>query len=180
MFNRQKRLYLAALILVSFICMGAMILAVRAMIENLHFISATNNLSAIVVTVRLYVKEQKTRSFSAEEDILSKMIEVKQLPSAFATNPWGGGLRVLAVDNQSMRIETDVPEHACRRMALYLLGRRPAELGLLSVEARVGQLDEAVSIYPKPDAEVEAEAIVQKACGNKGAAQLALVFKIRE
>jgi len=175
---RQKKNYVFALTFVALVCAGALVLSISAMLENLRFISATNNLSAAVMTARLFAKEQRARAFGAGEDILAVLVETKQLPSAFDKNPWMGNMRITAVDNASMTVENEMPAHACRRMALYLLGRKPAELGLSSMSARPDQASDWTFIYPKPDA--EAEFAARAACGKKGAAQLALVFKIRE
>lgn len=165
------------MIFVALVCAGALALSVRAMVENLRFISATNNLSAVVMTARLFAKEQRARTFGAGEDILAVLAEAKQIPATFDKNPWMGSVRIAAVDNVSIRIENEMPAHACRRMALYLLGRNPADLGLTLMEARKGEANSSL-VYPKAD--VEAEFAAQKACGKKGTALLTLVFKIRE
>ncbi len=178
MFDRHKKAFFIALLPVTLVCMGALTLSMTAMVENLRFVSVTNNLSAIVVTVRAYAKELKTRSFSPGEDMLSKMIELGQLPASYVTNPWKGGVRATAVDNTSMRMEYDLPAHICRRIALYLFGRKPAERGLLAMEARSAQREDWMTIYPEPNS--ESETAVQSACGRTGPSHLAVVFKIRE
>ena len=180
MFKQKNRLQLYVLthIPVILIILGALAVSGEALFENFRFITATNELSTVINAMRSYAKEQRTLSFNPGEDILGNMINLAQIPASAHTNPWGGDVRAIAVANMEMRIESDVPSRDCRRIALYLLGRKPVELGLLSMEAQSSREAAWMPIYPVPD--IGAGAAAQNSCGNANDSHLALVFKIRD
>lgn len=178
MLKQKNRLYTLTLIPVALICLGAVALSTRALFENLRFVSATNDLSTVVTSVRSYAKEQRSYSFIPGEDILTKMIALGQMPAKVRANPWDGALSAFVAPDMGLRIETDLPAHACRRIALYLFGRKPADLGLMSMEARSEPKPAWSSIYPVQG--IDTGLAAQNACGKSGHAHLALVFKIRE
>ena len=158
---------------------SALALSVEAMLENLHFIHAADKTFELVSTVRTIAARQKGFAQNPGEDIWTDLEHIGQIiPSETHPNPWGGEVRMVTVANQAMRIESDVPGHDCRRLALYFLARQPAELGLVSIEAQDINATTWSTIYPFPAA-YKSDDLVMAACGHNAYARLALVFRIR-
>jgi hypothetical protein len=176
--KHRSRLFNFVVVPVVLILLGAFALSAASVFENLRLAKATSQILEFIRTVRFFMSQQKTSSFSAGEDVWASMVRLGQIPeSAASSNPWGGMLRATATANAAMRIESYLPSQDCRRMALYFLGLGPVELGLLSVEAQPDQEASWYAVYPSPD--IEPDAAIKAACGTMRYSQLALVFRIK-
>jgi hypothetical protein len=174
-----KSLFVICAVLVIAIIAGAFMLSGGAVVENLRFIGATNQILDLVSNVRVVASGQKGFAQAPGEDIWSDLEHAGQvLPTATPLNPWKGELHAVTVANSAMRIETLLPAHDCRRLALYFLGRQPAELGLLSLQAQPETESGWSQIYPAA-AGYKAETLAESACGNNKTVRLALIFRIR-
>jgi len=177
--NHAPTLHIVIAIPVVLIVVGALALSAAAVAENLRFIHAADNTLELVSVVRTIAARQKGFAQNPGEDVWADLEHIGQIiPSERHPNPWGGEIRMVTVANNSMRIESDVPTHDCRRLALYFLARQPPELGLSSIEGQATGATAWGAIYPVP-AVYKSIDVAQAACGYGGWARLALVFRIR-
>ena len=175
---RKNKTFLTILIALPVLLMiaGAFALSVSAVIEDLRFVNATDQILALVGSVRSIASQQSGFAQTPGEDVwndLEKAGQVIQANSRF--NPWHGNLRAVTVASAAMRIENDLPTHDCRRLALYFLGRKPSELGLLAIEAQA----DGAGVWTPLDLnapEVAVDRMVGVACGKAKYAHLAVVF----
>ena len=170
---------------VALIVLGALALSVAAVVEELRFIRAADRTLELVSTVRTVAAGQKGFAPTAGEDVWADLEHIGQIfPDPGHPNPWGGEVRMTTaamnvVGTMAMRIESDVPRHDCRRLALYFLGRQPADLGLLAIEAQPATDSKRWgAIYPLPAGYKSAD-LVEAACGQSSYSRLALTFRIR-
>jgi hypothetical protein len=177
--NHLPPLHIVVAIPVVLIILSALALSAEAVVENLRFVRAADRVLELVSTVRTVAAGQKGFAQNPGEDVWADLEHVGQIiPSDTHPNPWGGDTRMVTVANQAMRIESDVPRHDCRRLALYFLARQPSELGLLSIEAQAAGATAWGAIYPV-SATYKNDDVVAAACGHASYARLALVFQIR-
>jgi hypothetical protein len=175
--NTKITLHGIVAIPVAFIVLGAFALSIAAVIENLHFINATNQILSIVSTVRSLTAGQSSFAQTPGEDIWAALEHSGQIISSPShPNPWHGEMRIITISNSAMRIESDLPTHDCRRLALYFLQHQPTDLGLVTIEAQSFTDALWTPIYPGLTAD---EHITQQACGKPPYSRLALIFKIR-
>jgi len=102
---------------------------------------------------------------------------VGRMQGASHFNPWHGEIRGVTAAPMAVRIETDIPTHDCRRAALYLLGRQPAEMGLTGIEAQGFGDSQWTTIFPALPSNYNRA--IELACGRTPYARLALIFRIR-
>jgi len=177
--NHLPSLHIVVAIPVILIILGALAMSAEAVMENLRFVRAADRVLELVSTVRTVAAGQKGFAQNPGEDVWVDLEHIGQAAPADAhPNPWGGDMRMVTVANQAMRIESDVPRHGCRRLALYFLARQPSELGLLSIEAQAAGATAWGAIYPV-SAIYKTDDVVAAACGRGNYARLALVFRIR-
>lgn len=175
--NQRSFLHILIAIPVIAIIAGAFALSIAAVLENLRFVKATHQILEIVGSVRAVVAEQKTFAQNPGEDIWFDLERVGRIPSSGThPNPWGAEVQAVSVANVAMRIESDMPSHDCRRMALYFLNQSP-ELGLLAIEAQGTNSLIWAPIYPLPEG--AHGHIEEAACGTTPNSRLAVVFRIR-
>jgi len=163
---------------VALIIAGAFFISVKSSLENLHFMRATGQISWFVNTARAVATDQKNLVFSPGEDVWLDMIKTGQIASSTErTNPWGGAIRANAIDNFSMRVESDLPVHECRRVALYFLEHNPVEQGLMGLEAR--QIGDTAWGKVFPDSAEGKVVAIEDACGRSDQSTLAMIFRLR-
>lgn len=157
---------------------GAFLIAVQSAFENLRFMRATGQISLFVNTARSVAVDQKNLIFTPGEDVWMDMIKTGQIASSTDhNNPWGGAIRATAVDNNSMRVESDLPVHECRRIMLYFMEHNPVEQGLLAVEAQ--QEGDVVWGHVYPAVSDKATLAPEEACGRSKKSTLAMIFRLR-
>jgi hypothetical protein len=176
--NNKPLFYVLTALLVAVIVLGAFAMSGAAIFENLRFVRAADQILELVSMVRSMASQEKGFAQNPGEDIWSDLIGAGQIEqSASHLNPWQGWVRAVTVTNMAMRIESDLPTHDCSRLALYFLGRQPAELGLLRIEAQSTVDTGWFVIYPL--AGVTYSYVADSACGHAPYARLALVFRVR-
>ena len=158
---------------------GAFTMSVAAVVENLRFVKAADQILALVGSVRSIASQQSGFAQVPGEDVFGDLEKAGQtIPASSHTNSWHGEIRAVTVAPSAMRIETDLLTRDCRRMALYFLGRKPAELGLLTIEAQA--VDAAVwtpvDLIASPELY---EHLVGSACGKANYARLAVIFRVK-
>jgi len=148
-----------------------------AVTENLRFVHATDQLFQLINLIRSTAGGQKDFAQSVGEDILADLQHTGQiLPST--TNPWGGETRATLLAANMMRIESSLPPHECRRMALHFMDYQPADIGLLGIQAQAVPDAPWVAIYPLPP-HTRTGNQLEIACGNGQDARLGLILQIR-
>ncbi|MDD3030468.1 MAG: hypothetical protein PHS57_09400 [Alphaproteobacteria bacterium] len=173
----QDRLFLAVLVVVLSIIGGAASVSVASILENKRFVEATSKILWIVRTVRSAASAQRIPSLDPGDDVWAALIQSGQVSATMDRSlPWGGTLDAHAATRNSVRVETFLPSHNCRRIALYFLSLEPTELHLLSVAAKPMPNASWSLIYPLPDAQQVDAAVA--ACGDELNARLALTFMI--
>jgi len=178
LFAKRPPLHVFVAIPVFVIVLAAFALSVSAVKENIRFITATNQILNLAGTVRAVAAGQKGFAQNPGEDIWADLEHMGQIASTTShLNPWQGDVRMMSVSDNAMRIESDMPTHDCRRLALYFMGRQPGDLGLLSLEVESFAAHEWMVLYPTPPIHNH---LVEAACGAAPYARLAVVFKIRQ
>jgi hypothetical protein len=182
------------------VVLGAFALSGAAVVENLRFAKAIDQILEPIGLMRSIIEQQPTFSENPGADIWAELARLRRIPSATGhvnpwgsdpmslttaqtmssttghVNPWGSDVHVFAVTNAAIRVESDFPTHDCRRMALYFLNNAPA-FELLAIEAQPFEQVLWTPIYPMPTNALR-DSVVDVACGNAPAARLALVFKL--
>lgn len=171
-FNIIITIFIIGIVLAAFILSGA------AVFENMRFEKATDQILEPVGLMRSIIAQQPTFAQNQGDDIWTTLARLGRLPAAAThPNPWGSELRAMAVDNGTIRIESDLPTHDCRRMALYFMNQAQG-FGLTIMEAQAFGSVVWEPIYPVPVIEAHKD-ITDIACGNTAAARLGIVFKVR-
>ena len=164
--------------LVVVVVLGSFALSGAAVVENLRFVKATSQILEPVGLVRTIIAQQPGFIQKPGENIWDDLARVEQIPSGSDhVNPWGSDVHVVAATNVAIRIESDLPTHDCRRMALYFINQAQG-FRLLAVEAQPFEQVLWSPIYPMPENTLR-DSVVDVACGKAHAARLALVFKVR-
>ncbi|MDE2030029.1 MAG: hypothetical protein KGI97_05625 [Alphaproteobacteria bacterium] len=179
--NNLSPLPLLVTIPVVAIIVAALALSGLAAVENWRFMRAADQVLQFVGMVRQNAAVQKGFAVTPGEDVWAALQGLGQIiPPAARLNPWQGGLRAAVVNSRVIRIETDLPTHDCRRLALYFIKREPQETGLLAAEAESGGPGAAWSrFYPSSVSPDEVADAAARACGREADAHLALFFQIR-
>ena len=178
---RNNKTFLTILISIPVVLIiaGAFAMSVAAVAEDLRFVNAADQVLALVGSVRSMATQQNGFAQTPGEDVWGDLEKAGQvIPASRRINPWHGDVRAVTVAPAAMRVETDLLTRDCRRLALYFLGRRPAELGLLSIEAQPVDtptwtpidLDAVPAVYDR---------MVGGACGKDKYARLAIIFKVK-
>jgi len=175
--NNKISLHNIVAVPVAFIVLGAFAMSIAAVMENVHFINATNQIFSLVSTVRMTTSDQKTFIEMPGEDVWADLERAARIPADTPrTNPWHGNIRILSLSDKAMRIESDLPTHDCRRLVEYFLSHQPADLGLLAIEAQSLNNSTWLRLYPLQTAH---NYMTNTACGTSPYARLALIFTIR-
>jgi hypothetical protein len=169
------RLPMVAFVLLIVIGSGA--LSVAAVLENYWFINAANQILTLVGNARTMAANQKNFAQSPGDDIWADLHHMGQVSDDSARmNPWKGMIDAHVVAPNVMRIESDLPAHDCRRMALYFMAKISSDLGLVSIEAEQYGNPHWTQIFPLQPGQPHA---IETACGTIDNARLALVVRIR-
>jgi len=177
--NNKTLLTILIAIPVVLIIAGAFALSISAVVENVRFINATDQILSLVSSVRSIAVQQSGFAQTPGEDVWGDLEKAGQtIKASDHFNPWQGEMRAVTVAPAAMRIENDLLTHDCRRLALYFLSQKPAELGLLAVEAQaIGS-----SVWTSVDlnaTETIRDALVGNACGKARFARLAVVLRVK-
>jgi hypothetical protein len=174
----RQNLHILIAVPVAVAILGAFILSALAFVENLRFFRSTNQILGLVDTVRTIADQQKSMIFTPGDDIWEDLIRFGQIPSTVRrTNSWTGFVNAFVTAALTMRIESQMPAHDCRRMATYFLSRQLPQLGILAIEGQNLGDKSWISIYPPP-ANVAGD-LLGMACGGGAESRLALVFRIK-
>jgi hypothetical protein len=165
---------------------GALFLAGAAILENVRFARATNNILILVNKARQIATTQPTFAIVPGVNIADALLESLQIKPEMLVTPWGDSTSLVSLNNSMMRYEAELPTRNCRRLALYLLAQRPTELGLLTIEAqprtpRTSQTTPIwVHIFPEPaGGRLRGTDMVVPACGMGETARVGLTFRFR-
>ena len=112
---------------------GGLWLTAAAAYENVKFVHTTDQLLSLIGIARSDAATDAEFGQRTNEDIIDDMVRRAQFRPQ-PTNSWGGGLRATIQPLPYMRIETDVPVRACRRLAQFF-GKDASAFRLLKLEA---------------------------------------------
>jgi hypothetical protein len=157
------------------VILGAFAVSIASVVENLRFVRGTFQLSDFVGKVRAFIQEHPTYSLKPGQDVWVSMVQAGQISSTAPQNPWSGDIRAWALSATQIRIETELPSQACRRIASSLL--KMNELDLLSIEAQPERNGAWYTLYPAPSP--DEDSTITTFCGTKRRALLAMVYKIK-
>jgi len=165
-------------------------LAVAAGRENILLAQATDQILGIVDVARDQATPSGASGEAATRNLTERLASLNIMRVGPAdgdgqrgmANPWGESLMLfVAPERQTVRIETRVKPHTCRRL-LQFYGHDPAALGVQDFAVRDGALSASAvwrSFYgttpPKP---LDATAIA-RGCGQDAWVFLALTFGLR-
>ncbi|MGB9153573.1 MAG: hypothetical protein WCD70_10860 [Alphaproteobacteria bacterium] len=158
--------------------LGAFALSGAAVMENARFVKATNQILEPIGLVRGIIAQQQSFVEIPGQDVWADLARLGRVASATDhLNPWGSDVHVVAVTNAMIRVESDLPAHDCRRMALYFLNQAQG-FGIVAIEAQPFEDILWARIYPPPE-NMSHNRAVELACGDTHAARLGLIFKVR-
>lgn len=169
--------YLLITIPIGLVILIAVWLTAAAAYENVKFAHATDQLIFLIETARHDAATDTNFGRGTGEDLIDDLIRRSQLPGPPA-NSWNGQLRAQVPILPFMRIETDVPVHACRRLANFF-GKDAGALELQKLEARQ-EKGEWLAIYDANDNKRGLDyRLVNAACGGGSYATIALTLRLR-
>jgi hypothetical protein len=113
---------------------GGIWLAAAAAYENVKFVRCTDQLLSIIGFARDDAAMDAEFGQTSGEDLLDDLVRRAQFMGP-PVNSWGGELRVVAWPLPYMRIETELPVRACRRLA-HFFGKDANALKLQKMDAR--------------------------------------------
>ena len=165
-------------------------LAVAAGLENIRLARATDQILGVVDVARDLAVPSGANGEAATRNLMERLagLNVMQIAAADGdghramANPWGESLKLLvAPERQTVRIETRVKPHICRRLVQFF-GQNPTSLGVQDFAVRDGDLSVPSlwrSFYgtspPKP---LDATSIA-RGCAQEDWVFLALTFGLR-
>ena len=149
-----------------------------AVAENLRFARASDRLYQLMSTVHSVAGDQKGFATVPGENLWDALVQLGQIDAASQMNPWGGSWRLTTENAADVRLETDLPAHACRRMVSDLLAHKPQDMGIDAMQAQADGVTGWAVMYPLA---VRGRAVVapEIACGRRGMARLDLFFRSR-
>jgi len=163
---------------------AAIWLAVASVIENVHFQQAVDQIINIVDISRNYAVQDRNFATQSNEDVLvslsrAGMISLNASGTPLSVvNPWGRKVIVFSPRYSIVRIETSVPDHDCRRLAMFFAKDIKA-LGVQSMEARTNPKGLWRRFYDRRYTAIPGESDVEAACDLGSDMTLALIFGVR-
>jgi hypothetical protein len=182
-----QRPFLKALVLfpTAVVILAAIGTSGAAIIENIRFARATDQILRLVATTHDVALTDKNFASQPNEDLLGELVHGGLISGAIAGrpvtlhNPWNGTVTSMAMAPSVMRIETNMPARDCRRLALFFV-KNGTDLGLNFMETHedAGKTwhrfyDRASGLLAPSNQPVEA------ACGTAPQVTLALAFLLR-
>lgn len=177
----RKSVRFLILVPVGVIVIGAVAVAGLAMVENIRFARATEQVLGVATMAHNLAITDRNFAAQAGEDLVRALARVGYVrgvtdgqPSTL-TNPWLKPIRLTAMLPSIMRLETDLPTRDCRRLAMFFI-KNSGAARVRVLEARAGNLWKRFydSLKPPPD-----EKAVDAACGRADEATLAVVFVLQ-
>lgn len=108
-------------------------LTAAAAYENVKFVRCNDQLLTIISMARDDAATDSDFGARAGEDLVDDLMRRAQLLN-LPVNNWGGAVRAVMETPPLIRVETDVPVRACRRLALFF-GKDASALKLVKIEA---------------------------------------------
>jgi hypothetical protein len=179
MSSRNNKTLLTILVAcpVVLIIAGAFTLSATAVIEELRFVNASDQIMDLVDSVHFISAQQSGFAQTPGEDVWNDLAKAGQLVMPDSRiNPWRGDMRAVTVPVGAMRIENDLPTHECRRLARYFMEHRPS--GLLAIEAQSVETSSWAPIYPVTGT-ANPDWLVGTACGTAKYARLAVILRVK-
>jgi hypothetical protein len=177
--------YLLALTMtgvVSFVILLAIWVAAAAIVENIKFGKATDQILDIMTSARTLAVRDPAFAQQTSEDAMLRLTGAGLLrpePTGPAFhNPWKFDIRAVTTGASQMRLETTVPVHECRRIAHFFLDNAK-ELGLKGGEAMTNPQSLPRRFYSDPPARMPSAEEVAAACEDRFTVVLALTFNLR-
>jgi hypothetical protein len=184
-FSPQQALRTFILLLAFVIIIGAIWASSAAIFENIRFARGTGQILQFVSMAHALAQRDKNFATQPNEDVFEELSHAGLLTGATDTkplllsNPWKGTIRSISAPPGAIRIETDVPDQACRRLGLFFV-RNGGDLGLATLEAHRDERQPWQRFYDVADGiMVSNNRIVEDACNQGGNVILALVFKVQ-
>ncbi len=177
---------LTVALLVAIIIAAAIGVAGASMLENMRFARATDQIIALVAPARDLAAHDKNFAAQPGEDLLASLARARAVPNIVTTsqpavmaNAWQGSVHASVASSGVMRIESDVPAHDCRRLALFL-AKNGGDSGLQLMEARQESAAQWQRLYDNTLPTAVNESQVQAACGQAPQqVTLAMAFRLR-
>lgn len=156
---------------------GALWLTFTAAGENVKFAHGNEQIISLIVTIQN--DAARFPEFGAEpgRDFVSDLIRMGQLTEK-PINRWGGEVRAVSEPSSIMRLETEVPPAACRRLAARF-SKSARELALLKMEMREGEGIWRQAYLAGAHNEPLSFPAIDAACGRAAISTLALTIQLR-
>ncbi|MDX2028394.1 MAG: hypothetical protein SFW62_07140 [Alphaproteobacteria bacterium] len=175
----EKLLEFVVLVPVAAIILGALVIAGTAMLENVRFARATEQILGLTAIAHDFAKRDRNFATQPGEDLLKSLSNAGRVQGvidgkpALLANPWRMPVKMSAMLASVMRLETTVPTRDCRRLAMFLV-KNGVALDVRALEAHSNNTTWQ-RFYDRTKDVVDEKAI-DAACGRSDEAVLAVVF----
>lgn len=156
-----------------------------AILENVHFARGTDQILQLVTAAHSLAARDKNFAMQPNEDILDDLIRTGLITGNADTkpvtflNPWQGTIRSLSSQPSLIRIESNLPAHDCRRLAMFLI-KNGKDLGLVGVEARSDGDQTWKNFYDVADSSSALNnQTIEDACQQAPLVTVAFIFNLR-
>jgi hypothetical protein len=167
------------------VTLGAIWIISAAIIENIRFAKGTTQMMHLVTSAHTLAAQDKNFASQPNEDLLFDMMRIGMITEyvnskpVTMVNPWNGAVRLLSPVPAMMRIETALPNHDCRRMALFFV-KNSSDLGLKIVEVHGDNAQTWQRFYAPADGINNSNVrAIEDACNQSSYVTLAFVLTIR-
>src|SRR5262249_36190573 len=114
---------------VAAVIVAAIALAAASMVESARLSPATGQILNLVAPAPDFSAREAKSPRRPGEARIAAVPQAGRVgtaagegPPAYLNNSWNGAVRAVAAAPSEMRVETDVPPRACRRLALFFAG----------------------------------------------------------
>ena len=155
---------------------AALWLSTTAAYENVKFGRGTEQILSLIAIMRDDASIAPNFGATPNEDLIDDLMRLGQY-TARPDNVWDAGLRATAPTTALMRIETDIPGRACRRLALYF-AKEADNIALQKMES-LEPNGSWRAFFSNPSDRSLNFAAADSACGKSERMTLALTLKLR-
>jgi hypothetical protein len=164
---------------------GALWVTAAAMIENIRFAQATDQVLLIVGRARELASLNKNFAATPGEDLLTELARISGISGVTEGHPstlmnaWDGTMTAKATAPLTMRLETDMPVRDCRRMAIFFI-KNGEGLGLNMMETSQDASGLWRQFYNRKGMSSSDSTSIEVACGDSARVVLAMIFTLKE
>jgi hypothetical protein len=168
-------------LLIALIVVISLWITAAAVVENIRFAQATDQILHLIATARDFASTNKNFAAQPGQDLLKELVRagngegVIDGQPAMLKNSWNGYVTATASAPSTMRVETDIASRDCRRMALFFL-KNGRDLGLNMMEANQDTPPLWRQFFNQKGMSSSGNQSVEVACGESSHVTLALGF----